>query len=83
MPRKMETSKTIVLVTGIIFAAHIVLASILIFLGYGEQAVSLMSACMPVYLSVAAGYFGKAGVENVQKIKSLANDLTDKVNQNG
>lgn len=72
-----ETSKRIVLVTGCIWCTHVILASLLIFLGYGDQAVALMSACMPVYLAVVAGYFGKAGAENVQKIKCLADTLAD------
>ena len=75
--KTLETSKRIVLVTGCIFAAHVLLASGLILLGYGDYAVSLMSACAPVYLAVAAGYFGKAGVENVQKIKTLSNNFYD------
>jgi hypothetical protein len=68
-----ETSKCIILVAGFVFAAHILLASGIILLGDGAQAVDLMSACMPVYLAVVAGYYGKAGVENVHKIKMSDN----------
>lgn len=81
--KTLETSKRIILVTGFIFAAHILLASGLILLGNGGHAVDLMSACMPVYLAVAAGYFGKAGVENIQKIKLLSDELSDGPSANG
>jgi hypothetical protein len=76
--RALETSKRIILITGCIFAAHVLLASGLILLNYGDYAVALMSACAPVYLTVAAGYFGKAGVENVQKIKAYPYNYNDR-----
>lgn len=73
-----EMSKRIIRTAGIIFALHVLLASALILLDRGEYSVALMSAAAPVYLAVVAGYFGKAGVENVQKIKSLSDNLLDK-----
>jgi hypothetical protein len=70
--KALETSKVIVLATGVIFVVHIVLSTALICFGYGENAIALMAATMPIYLAVVAGYFGKAGVENFQKIKNLS-----------
>ena len=70
-------SKRIIRTCGIIFALHILLASALILLNRGEYSVSLMSAAAPVYLAVVAGYFGKAGAENIQKIKRLSDELSD------
>ena len=72
-----EMSKRIIRTAGIIFALHVVLASVLILLNRGEYSVSLMSATAPVYLAVVAGYFGKAGAENIQKIKRLSDELSD------
>jgi hypothetical protein len=34
-----------------------------------QYAVSLMTATMPLYVVIFGGYFGKAGIENYQKIK--------------
>lgn len=76
-PKDNEMSKRIIRTAGIIFALHVLLASALILLEYGEYSVALMSAAAPVYLAVVAGYFGKAGVENVQKIKLLSDELSD------
>lgn len=72
-----EMSKRIIRTSGVIFALHVVLSSILILLNRGEYSVSLMSATAPVYLAVVAGYYGKAGAENVQKIKRLSDELSD------
>ena len=76
-PNDNEMSKRIIRTCGIIFALHILLASALILLNRGEYSVSLMSATAPVYLAVVAGYFGKAGAENIQKIKRLSDELSD------
>lgn len=72
-----EMSKRIIRASGIIFALHVLLASALILLNRGEYSVSLMSATAPVYLAVVAGYYGKAGAENIQKIKRLSDELSD------
>lgn len=72
-----EMSKRIIRTCGIIFALHVLLASALILLDRGEYSVSLMSATAPVYLAVVAGYYGKAGAENIQKIKRLSDELSD------
>lgn len=72
-----EMSKRIIRTSGVIFALHVLLSSALILLDRGEYSVSLMSATAPVYLAVVAGYYGKAGVENVQKIKRLSDELSD------
>lgn len=76
-PNDNEMSKRIIRTCGIIFALHVLLASALILLNRGEYSVSLMSATAPVYLAVVAGYFGKAGAENIQKIKRLSDELSD------
>ena len=76
-PNDNEMSKRIIRTCGIIFALHVLLASALILLNRGEYSVSLMSATTPVYLAVVAGYFGKAGAENIQKIKRLSDELSD------
>ena len=76
-PNDNEMSKRIIRTCGIIFALHILLASALILLNRGEYSVSLMSATAPVYLAVVAGYYGKAGAENIQKIKRLSDELSD------
>lgn len=72
-----EMSKRIIRTAGIIFALHVILASALILLNHGEYSVALMSATAPVYLAVVAGYYGKAGAENIQKIKRLSDELSD------
>ena len=72
-----EMSKRIIRTSGVIFALHVLLSSALILLDRGEYSVSLMSATAPVYLAVVAGYYGKAGVENIQKIKHLSDELSD------
>ncbi len=77
-PNDNEMSKRIIRTCGIIFALHVLLASALILLNRGEYSVSLMSATAPVYLAVVAGYFGKAGAENIQKIKRLSDELSNK-----
>ena len=76
-PNDNEMSKRIIRTCGIIFTLHVVLASVLILLNRGEYSVSLMSATAPVYLAVVAGYYGKAGAENIQKIKRLSDELSD------
>ena len=81
--KRLEASKIIVLVTGVMFGLHVVLSAALIYIGYGENAISLMSASIPVYLAVVAGYFGKAGVENYQKIRLLSEDLKETEYSNG
>lgn len=77
-PKDNEMSKRIIRTSGIIFALHVMLASALILLERGEYSVALMSATAPVYLAVVAGYYGKAGAENIQKIKHLTDELSDK-----
>lgn len=72
-----EMSKRIIRTSGVIFALHVLLASALILLDRGEYSVALMSATAPVYLAVVAGYYGKAGAENIQKIKRLSDELSD------
>ena len=72
-----EMSKRIIRTSGVIFALHVLLSSALILLDRGEYSVSLMSATAPVYLAVVAGYYGKAGAENIQKIKRLSDELSD------
>lgn len=76
-PNDNEMSKRIIRTAGIIFALHVVLSSALILLDRGEYAVALMSATAPVYLAVVAGYYGKAGAENIQKIKYLSDELSE------
>lgn len=82
-PKDNEMSKRIIRVAGAIFTLHVLLASVLILLDQGEYSVDLMSATAPVYLAVVAGYFGKAGAENVQRIKHLSDELSDKPSKNG
>ena len=77
-----EMSKRIIRTAGVIFALHVLLASALILLDRGEYSVALMSATAPVYLAVVAGYYGKAGAENIQKIKRLSDDLSDGTSTN-
>ena len=72
-----EMSKRIIRTSGVIFALHVLLSSALILLDRGEYSVALMSATAPVYLAVVAGYFGKAGAENIQKIKRLTDELSN------
>lgn len=73
--KAMETSKIIVLATGVIYVVHLYLSTYLILIGHGATAVSLMGTTMPIYLGALAGYFGKAWSENVTKIKLLSEEL--------
>ena len=69
---KLEFSKQIIRRMMWVFGAHVMatLAAIIAVPEYGSLAVSLMSATVPLYIVIFAGYFGKAGIENYQKIKS-------------
>ena len=41
-----------------------------------QYAVNLMNATIPLYAVIIGGYFGKAGLENFQKIKNEIGNVT-------
>lgn len=66
-----EFSKVIVRWTLQGFFLQVLVASVFSFFK-GEiayQLVSLLNATVPVYIVILGGYFGKAGIENYNKIK--------------
>lgn len=65
------------------FALHVLLSMGLILLDYGDDAIELLKATAGIYMAVVAGYFGKAGVENYQKIRVLTQDLYTEEKSNG
>lgn len=67
-----EFSKLIVRRMIVIFLVHVLLTLGIVFFRYdaAPHAVSLMHATVPLYAVVFGGYFGKAGIENYQKIKN-------------
>ena len=75
--KKLETSKVLLAVGGCLFGVHLLIPAALIYFGLGAQAVSLMQACVPVYITAIGGYIGKAGCENVTKIKSWTEGVTN------
>lgn len=69
--RHLEFSKVIVNRTLAIFLAHTVLTLLVVFFqsGVASHAVNLMTAVVPLYIVIFGGYFGKAGLENYNKIR--------------
>lgn len=56
---------------GIFFVQTILTLAIVFFrVDSAAYAVGLMSATIPLYAVIFGGYFGKAGLENYQKIKN-------------
>lgn len=68
----LEFSKVIVKRTMWLFSIQTTLSILVIFLKpeSGNQITMLMSAVVPFYAIILGGYFGKAGLENFQKIKN-------------
>lgn len=68
----LEFSKQIVKRIEIVLLLHITLSLLIIYFKSesASYAVSLMTATVPLYAVIFGGYFGKAGLENYQKIKS-------------
>ena len=66
-----EFSKLIVKWTLWGFFAQVILTLVLSFfqMDVAYQMVSLLSVSVPVYTIIFGGYFGKAGIENYNKIK--------------
>lgn len=71
MRNKFEFSKVIVRRTLILLVLHLIMTMLVIYFRaeVAQSLVNLMSATMPVYLVIFGGYFGKAGLENYNKIK--------------
>lgn len=79
-----EFSKVMVRRTLLVFLIHMMLTILSIFLRaeIAPSLVGLMNATVPVYIVIFGGYFGKAGIENYQKIKNEAADCdTDEESQ--
>ncbi len=70
--RALEYSKVIFDRFCWFFLGQLVVTYIMIALGYGAEAQSLMDKTIPLYQTVAIAYYGKAGVENVSKIVTAA-----------
>lgn len=66
-----EFSKVIVKWTLWGFFTQVLLTVILSFfqVAVAHQLVLLLNAAVPVYMVILGGYFGKAGIENYNKIK--------------
>lgn len=66
-----EFSKLIVKWTLWGFFSQVLLTVILSFfqMDVAYQLVSLLNVSVPVYMVILGGYFGKAGIENYNKIK--------------
>ena len=69
--KHIEFSKLIVKRGTWMFIIHTLLTLAVIFwkVEAAHHAVSLMSATVPLYIVIFGGYFGKAGLENFQKIR--------------
>ena len=67
-----EFSKLIIKRVTLIFLLQMVLTLAVIFFRFevAQHSVSLMNATIPLYAVIFGGYFGKAGLENYQKIKN-------------
>lgn len=74
-----EFSKIMVRYGIAIFMAQTIITLAIIFfrLESAGYAVSLMNATIPLYAVIFGGYFGKAGFENYQKIKSEMTTTTE------
>lgn len=74
-----EFSKILVRRGLLIFFIQVILTVGIIFfrIDSSVQAVSLMSTTIPLYAIMFGGYFGKAGLENYQKIKNSCFHETD------
>lgn len=72
----LEFSKVIVRRAMWLFSIQTALSLAVIFVRpqSGSQVVMLMSATIPMYAVILGGYFGKAGLENYQKIKNEGSD---------
>lgn len=73
LTNQFEFSKIIVRRGLFIFLIQLVLSLAIIFFKVESAAysVSLMNAAVPLYAVIFGGYFGKAGLENYQKIKGI------------
>lgn len=71
MRQHFEFSKIIVKRALAIFLVHTILTLAVIFLKpvSAVHAVSLVNAVVPLYIVIFGGYFGKAGLENLNKIR--------------
>lgn len=71
MRQHFEFSKIIVKRTLWVFFIQMVATAVFSFVRWevAAQLVSLMNAAVPVYIVILGGYFGKAGLENYNKIK--------------
>lgn len=69
---QLEFSKIIVRRGLLIFLIHLILTMAIIFFRVESAmfTVSLMNTAIPLYVVIFGGYFGKAGIENYQKIKN-------------
>ncbi len=67
-----EFSKVIVRRSMWLFSVQVALSLLVIFFkpDSGSQVVGLTSVTIPLYAVIFGGYFGKAGLENYQKIKN-------------
>lgn len=67
-----------------VFVTHTVATLAVIFFQpqVAAHTVSLMSATVPLYIVIFGGYFGKAGLENYNKIKYWEPDATETVRTN-
>lgn len=74
-----EFSKVIVRRGMLLFTLHTLLTLVVIFFRTesAHYSVSLMTATMPLYVVIFGGYFGKAGLENYQKIKHWEQPIPD------
>ena len=76
-----EFSKIIVRRTLLIFLSHILLTIGVTFFRPESaiQLVSLMNATIPLYIVIFGGYFGKAGLENFNKIKYQTTEAVEPI----
>lgn len=74
-----EFSKIIVRRGMLIFLLQVLLTISVMFLRpeSSVQLVSLMNATIPLYVVILGGYFGKAGIENYNKIKYNVTECQD------
>lgn len=81
-----EFSKQVVYRGFIMFGLQIILTLVIILWqpSTAQNAVALMNVSVPIYAVIFGGYFGKAGVENIQKIRywGRENGYTQQNNSN-
>jgi hypothetical protein len=75
----LEFSKTVVLRGMAVFLVQLILTIVVLFLKteLSVHMVALMNATVPLYIVIFGGYFGKAGVENYNKIKYWDREVMD------